>query len=323
MTAGAGQTRDAPTVLFSAQRDEGPFLLEWVAYHKVIGFDRIIVASNDCRDGSDRFLDALASAGEITHLASTVPEQASAQATAARRVQESGTLVPGCWVMWLDSDEYLLPHGEGSSVRDILKAIGPADALSLPWRFFGDSGNAHWPGRQISDRFTRAEARNRRRSPQVKTLFRFDARIERLDIHRPVLRPGETPESYRWIGGSGAPVDPAFFRRDRRNPFNRLTDHGRIYRFGQVMHFSVRTPDMFTRKASRGDGYFAASANPVVRDGSFYGKKNKNAAEERSALWLVPAITAEMERLCENSDIRQAAQAIDGFDLTRMGLSLN
>lgn len=312
---------DAPAILFSAQRNEGPFLLEWIAYHKVIGFDEIIIASNDCDDGSDRFLDALSEAGEILHLANGVSAGMSAQASAARLVQDSGHISAGDWVMWLDSDEYLLPRRAGERVRDIISAIGASDAVSLPWRFFGDGGNLGWPGRQISERFTRAEPRNRSRAPQVKTLFRFDERVARLDIHRPVLHPQETPQTYRWIGGSGAPVDPAFYSHDRRNPFNRLTDHGRIYLHGQVMHFSIRTPDMFARKTQRGDGYFAADANPIVRDQQFYDKKNKNAVEERSALYLVPAITAEMERLCANDSIRRTAQEIEGFDLGLMGLS--
>ena len=38
------------------QKNEGAFLLEWIAYHKVIGFSNIVVLSNDCEDGSDEFL---------------------------------------------------------------------------------------------------------------------------------------------------------------------------------------------------------------------------------------------------------------------------
>ena len=37
-------------------RDEGPYLLEWVAYHRLIGFTDIVVCSNDCVDGSPAHL---------------------------------------------------------------------------------------------------------------------------------------------------------------------------------------------------------------------------------------------------------------------------
>jgi hypothetical protein len=33
-------------VLFSAMKNEAPFVLEWIAYHKAIGFDEIVICSN-------------------------------------------------------------------------------------------------------------------------------------------------------------------------------------------------------------------------------------------------------------------------------------
>ena len=36
-------------VLVSAMRNEGPFILEWLAYHRVIGIGRIVVISNGPR----------------------------------------------------------------------------------------------------------------------------------------------------------------------------------------------------------------------------------------------------------------------------------
>ena len=54
--------------LISSVKDEGPFLLEWVAHHLVLGFDRILIASNDCSDGTDRLLAALDGAGYVRHV---------------------------------------------------------------------------------------------------------------------------------------------------------------------------------------------------------------------------------------------------------------
>ena len=43
----------------TTQKNEGAFLLEWIAYHKSIGFTDIVILSNDCEDGSDEMLDHL------------------------------------------------------------------------------------------------------------------------------------------------------------------------------------------------------------------------------------------------------------------------
>ena len=49
-------------------RDEGPYLLEWLAWHRLLGVTDFLVASNDCRDGCDRLLDVLAGHGVLRHL---------------------------------------------------------------------------------------------------------------------------------------------------------------------------------------------------------------------------------------------------------------
>jgi hypothetical protein len=57
----------------TTQKNEGAFLLEWIAYHKIIGFTDIVILSNDCEDGSDEMLDHLSKSGEIVHLRNDGP----------------------------------------------------------------------------------------------------------------------------------------------------------------------------------------------------------------------------------------------------------
>lgn len=61
----------------SSLKNEGPFILEWVAHHRVVGFDAIYVASNDCSDGSDALLAALDRAGIIGHVPNEVAPASS------------------------------------------------------------------------------------------------------------------------------------------------------------------------------------------------------------------------------------------------------
>ena len=62
--AGAGDPRRI--VLACTMRNEGPYVLEWVAYHRSIGFTDLVVCTNDCVDGSPDLLDALQDAGVLT-----------------------------------------------------------------------------------------------------------------------------------------------------------------------------------------------------------------------------------------------------------------
>lgn len=49
-------------------KNEGPFLLEWIAFHQCIGVTDFLFYSNDCDDGTDTLLDALAELGHLRHL---------------------------------------------------------------------------------------------------------------------------------------------------------------------------------------------------------------------------------------------------------------
>ena len=48
-------------------RNEGAFLLEWLAHHRAVGVTDFVVFSNDCDDGTDLILDRLAAMGLIHH----------------------------------------------------------------------------------------------------------------------------------------------------------------------------------------------------------------------------------------------------------------
>ncbi|HSF91360.1 MAG TPA: glycosyltransferase family 2 protein, partial [Paracoccaceae bacterium] len=66
-------------------KNEGPFIPEWVAYHRAIGFTDIIICSNDSTDGTTELLDALDAGGYIKHFKNEVPKGFSAQELAGKR----------------------------------------------------------------------------------------------------------------------------------------------------------------------------------------------------------------------------------------------
>ncbi len=49
-------------------KNEGPFLIEWIAFNRVLGVSDFLFYSNDCTDATDTLLDKLAEQGVVTHL---------------------------------------------------------------------------------------------------------------------------------------------------------------------------------------------------------------------------------------------------------------
>ena len=95
----------------TTQKNEGAFLLEWIAYHKIIGFTDIVILSNDCEDGSDEMLDHLSKSGEIIHLRNDGPyDERGIQFAALKLADRQKAVKEADWIMHLDIDEFLNIH---------------------------------------------------------------------------------------------------------------------------------------------------------------------------------------------------------------------
>ena len=113
--------------LVATLKNEGPYILEWVAYHKMIGFTDFVLFSNDCTDGTNLILNRLDRMGVVTHydnpLGPRMDPQRAAYSSANRlpQVRESD------WVMVLDADEFLsVTTGDGSVLPVATRSARPA-----------------------------------------------------------------------------------------------------------------------------------------------------------------------------------------------------
>jgi hypothetical protein len=159
--------------LLAAARNEGPYLLEWLAYHRAIGFEHAFIYTNDNWDGSDRLLEALAEAGAIT----LVHNQAGTHCGPQYKAQAHAlTLLPQIldyrWAALLDLDEYIgFNTGLFANIGEYLgwQESQPVDAIALCWLIFAGLRQDVW-----RDAFTPARFPRREGPPNqhVKCLFR-------------------------------------------------------------------------------------------------------------------------------------------------------
>ncbi|MEL6644460.1 MAG: glycosyltransferase family 2 protein [Pseudomonadota bacterium] len=305
------------SVLFCAVKDEGPFLLEWIAYHKVIGFHRIILFANPSQDGTNEILSALAAQGEIEYYENHNIDGLSAQGSAAQRANAMGLIADGEWVIWLDADEFLVVHTGEGQVSDLIAVVGDRLGILVPWRIMGDSHNASFPGRFISKDFTGASKRWAHINMQVKTLYRHGDHIAGFgieNIHRPHLKAdagltcddfmlanGKTlseasPRNARWLAGSDHKTNGSILGEE----------HG--YALAQINHYCVRTPEHFALKRSRGRGWKANQIGEANdrHTPEFYAQMNRNDTQSNAILKHEGQVDREIARLQEDFETRHA-----------------
>jgi Glycosyl transferase family 2 len=312
-------------VLVSAMRNEGPFVLEWLAYHRVIGVGQVVIVSNGSTDGSDDLLTALADAGEITFLRTAPGYGVAPQDAAVTAFEAEVGYQRGTWYLWLDADEFLNVHVGDRSVQALVGALGAAEAVMLNWRLFGSGGNDSFFGRHVSEDFTGASKLGFVANLETKPMFRAGDRFAGFSANSaglPRLVDGATVDASDCLGGNGRPLDPQNPRTAPwldRQPYAGRTNLASRREFGwdlaQINHYSVRTPDHFRLKAARGRGMVSTGPRrPNARHTpAYFDRFDRNEAEDRSILHWEAAVTAEIARLLTLPGVARAKASVDAL----------
>ncbi len=292
------------TAIVTTMKNEGPFILEWLAWHRAIGVDDFLVYTNDCTDGTDTFLSLLQDRGLVQHRDNPYRRMDLKPQHAALQAAEDEPVMQACgWGICMDVDEFItIKLGDGR-LPSLYAAMGEANMISLTWRLFGNDDVDAYQDRFVTEQFTACAPELVRKPHQAwgfKTLFRNIDIYKKLGVHRPKgLRP-DLWDRVRWLNGSGRPLPREMFR----NGWRSTTDtYG--YDWVQLNHYAVRSAESFLVKRDRG------RVNHVDRDQglNYWFRMNFNAARDTSALRILPLAQAEHARLMADPAIAAAHHA--------------
>ncbi len=257
-------------------KNEGAFLLEWLAHHRACGFTDFLVYSNDCTDGTDLMLDRLADLGMLTHIRNDGPHAQGPQWAALKSADTHPVTLAADWLMFLDVDEFVNIHVGDHTVAALLAALPQATAIPLTWRLFGNDGVVGFEDRPVTQIFTRAAPAVLHwpwRAALFKTLFRNDKSYGKLGVHRPRSPDKARMAAQRWFDGSGREL-PATFHTGRI-----FSDFGRDnYQLAQLNHYALGAMESYLVKCDRGRANREASSF----DMGYWVERNFSEVEDRS-----------------------------------------
>ncbi len=290
------------TAIVTTMKNEGPFILEWLAYHRAIGVDDFLIYTNDCTDGTDTMLMMLQDKGLVQHRPN--PWQPGGELKpqhAALQAAESEPVMQNCgWGICMDVDEFInIKIGDGT-LAALYAAMGDANMISLTWRLFGNDDVAPYHDRFLLDQFTACAPEIIRKPHQAwgfKTLFRNIDIYKKLGVHRPKGLKPDLWDQVKWLNGSGKPMPKEMFRNGWRST---LETYG--YDWVQLNHYAVRSAESFLVKRDRG------RVNHVDRDQglNYWFRMNHNVDRDPSIQRMIPALQAEYDRLMADPEIRAA-----------------
>lgn len=274
-------------MLVATVKDEGPNILEWVAYHRLIGFDDIVIYQNNSFDMTEGTLLTLARMGIIRYFNNDFVKpgvRRTYQNRAYRRASRLPEYAAADWCMALDGDEFLVVRTGEGRVADLVQAMGPADQVRVNWRLFGSNGETELSERLVSARFDHGV------DPlvvvnhpvPVKTLFRTSA-FTRAGIHLPKV---ERRADIVTRTGSGRLIEEVVVRTFQN------TDP-EPYALAQVNHYMLRDAQSFLLKSARG----SSSHNDRDIAHSYWSRRNINLVQDTTLSGWSERIWAEMARL--------------------------
>ncbi|MBR9763733.1 MAG: glycosyltransferase family 2 protein [Rhodobacteraceae bacterium] len=277
-------------------KNEGPFLLEWIAYNRVIGVTDFLFYSNDCSDGTDRLLDRLRAHGVVRHR----PNPAEGRNYQMEALKDAATKRPvvknADWVWIADVDEFLNIHVGDHTIPALIAACGDPQAISVSFQFFGNDGVEAFEDRPVIGQFTRCHNPDiwcGETSIEVKTLVRKDFPLRYYGAHRPFLPGNITEEEYpTWTDGGGRPVPPKFLVADNPRRIRKFPAQG-ARAFATLNHYALRSLDSYLVKNDRGD----VNREHRAFDDTYWRERADVAWEDRSILRMMPALEAEVARL--------------------------
>jgi glycosyltransferase involved in cell wall biosynthesis len=264
-------------------KDEADTLLEWIAFHRVIGVDGFFIADNESTDGTRELLHKLARLSIVDILPFKTPDDGNAQIPAYSALLQRAR--GKCEILaFIDADEYIMPTDGKLSILPFIEhhfSDQDVSAVALNWANFGSSGELFASEGLVIDRFFRRAKLEFGVHHHIKSLVRPDRVSGWLNPHLAILDGG------RYVHASGKDIE--------HHP-----KHGRgltleiDWEGARVNHYATKSLEEFLiGKSRRG----SASKKSRIKHKSYFQRHDRNDESCLIARQFVPAVLQEIKRL--------------------------
>jgi hypothetical protein len=270
-------------------KNEYDYLLEWVAYHRVVGVDHFLIYNNssDDDDGTTELLNKLQGIGAVE----VVPwpdlpnwrwrqgvysrPQIPAYYDGLERLRNKAE-----WVAFIDADEFIVPMRE-DDLPSTLKLYRQFGGVGPNWRMFGSSGAQKKENLPVCKRFTMAAFREVYANRHVKTIAKPEL-IRQLSTHRPFLKKG------LFVDEHGREIT------DRRGIHDSVS-----YDVIRINHYFTKSREEWLKKITRG-----MADCPGNRSEDKFFKTDHNDERDTFILKFYDATVQGMHALASAADVR-------------------
>ncbi|MGI3168120.1 glycosyltransferase family 2 protein [Pseudooceanicola sp. C21-150M6] len=237
-------------VIVGCMKNEAPYIIEWVAYHRAIGFDNFLIYTNDCTDGTDRLLQRLDAMGIVHHRNNDGWQGNSPQQYALDAALEEPVIKNAEWIAHIDVDEFVNIRVGNGTLDDVFARVPKATNVAMTWRLFGHNGVTALADAPVIEQFSACAPKfcpKPHTAWGFKTMTRNIGAYEKLSCHRPNKLVEDKADKVVWVNGSGQPMTKEVIKNGWRNSKRSIG-----YDMIQLNHYALRSAESYLIKRQRG-----------------------------------------------------------------------
>lgn len=272
-------------------KNERRYLPEWIAYHRMIGFEHFYIADHGSTDDSDLLLAKWQRQGLVT-ACKWEPEERAQVLWYQHVLEHHGH--EATYMAFLDVDEFLVhPHCD-RPLEWLEPTLAPHDvgAVAINWRIFGSSNMRFRQPGGVLERFSMASETTRVVNCHVKSIVK-PSLVLSMTAHTAALKPG-----YRYLTADGQ--EATFL--DGKASSGRT--QGVVGTPMKIYHYNIKSQEEFVdTKMTRG----RANMGPThSRDLEYFHKHDMNEERIRFSPELLSRLRqASHDLVPEASSIRR------------------
>lgn len=290
-------------VIVGCMKNEAPYIVEWIAYHRAIGVDNFIIYTNGCEDGTAELLDRLQELGVLQHRNNDNWKGNSPQQYALNQSLKEPLIKNADWIIHIDVDEFINVRTGNGTLQDFLDCVPEATNVAMTWRMFGHNNVTKFSDRPVIEQFDTCAPKYCPKPHTVwgfKTMFKNIGAYEKISCHRPNKLDEGFREQVKWVNGSGKPMNDAVKEKGWRSEVKSVG-----YDLIQLNHYALRSAESFLIKRQRGRALHVDRSIGINYWVRMDWSDHKDITVQRNVVRL----RAEMDRLFQDKKLKKIHDA--------------
>jgi hypothetical protein len=191
------------------QRNRAPWIVQWLAFHMLVGFEHFFFYAHKCTDDTINILSKLARDYKIIIRLVADDMEKPQLISYNHSLYTYGPTVD--WMAFIDGDEFLFPTRQ-KSMTQALAEYNERDmsALGVYWMCYGSSGRMKEPEGLLLENFPRHSSRDFHANKHIKSIVKGREEISTVGSHFFDTSRGTFDELMRPISKGFTDYEPSY-----------------------------------------------------------------------------------------------------------------